>query len=252
MAESDDMREEMRSALTVALTIASMVQRGVVKARERARDDAEARVHAGLAEAQATAALESARHTLDPEQEIGAHEDKAARFGELDDPAWWETASAEDIAAIWSAAQKAGDSKDPDLAAAGRDASTTMSDQLRERYDIDPGQIDTAVDQQLATDQSLPSAPGAAPELAAEGLLAAGEARTAERRTPGRGTTSPEQRQARLRDSAPADAVQGALAVEDAFPHPTDQVHHSPQRRASGEGSEQAQAARRAMPRRRG
>lgn len=250
MAESDDMRDEMRNAITVALTLASVVQQRVVRARERGRDDAYARLQGTQAEAEATAALERARQTVDPSDQASAQaDDDHGQFAQLDDPGWWDTAGAQDIAGKWTEVQQAVDSQDPDVAAAGRQAETTMSEQLRERYDIDPAQVQTTVEQQLDGYQDQRAHPAPAVDTsAAEGLLAARADRTAplaEADSPSR-----EQRRGELEQTgASTDAVDSALAVEDAFPHRTDHVHHG-QRRESGGEQSATQAARRSLGRR--
>ena len=243
MAESDDMREEMRNAITVALTLASAAQHQVVRARERARDDAQARVQASQSEAQAVAALAQARQVIDVDPQTQVPAVDQDQFAELNDPAWWDNASAEEIAAKWTDVQQASDSHDPDLAAAAQQAGTTMSEQLRERYDIDPSQVDATVDQQLDAYQQDRSR-GADP--AADGLLTG--------RSQGLGETAPvssEDRRAQLRDQdAPEDAIDSALVVEDAFPHRTNEVHHGQQRHGAAESSE-SRTAQRSIARRR-
>ncbi len=242
MAESDDMREEMRNAITVALTLASAAQHQLVRARERARDDAQARVDASRSEAQAMAAMHQAQGAIDVDQPPQAQPVDDGQFAEVNDPAWWDNASAEDIAAKWGDVQQASDSDDPDLAAAAEQAGGTMSEQLRERYDVDPSQIDATVEQQLSAREDR-----GAGETQQDGLMAG--------RTQGLSEAAPvssEERRAQLRDSnAPEDAIDSALVVEDAFPHRTNEVHHGQQHHAS-ESSSESHTAQRSIARRRG
>ncbi len=138
MSDNDGIDDALRSATQVA---AGLVARAAeLQARER---ETAARQH----EHQLRVAGEDAARLV---SRAGAEQQAAlARLALVHDPAWWQTASASDIAHSWTIASAASPSQDT-AAAIG-----VMRRELAARYSITPGTRTTADELQRAIDASV-------------------------------------------------------------------------------------------------
>ena len=141
MAEGDEVEESLSQAMRVSVTSAIRVGQALAQVRqrqaERRRTDSERRTR----ELQRTAAVRQAQvaeqqATATAERERTARETARGSYRRAQNPGWWDTATPSEVGAAYGAAAAW---RDVDPEAAGTAAS--MSQTLRERYDVDPDRL---------------------------------------------------------------------------------------------------------------